>query len=113
MAVERLDPQTHRAIEALDHYARYVFASQFVAGRRTLDVACGLGYGAKILADAGASAVVAVDRSNEAIAEAQLKYADRRITYRCVDAYALQTELVGVFDVIVSFETIEHLPDPD
>ena len=67
MTLERLDPRTHNKLETLDHYARYVFASQFVPGKRILDIACGFGYGAKLLRGAGACHVVAIDNSEEAI----------------------------------------------
>ena len=50
--------------------ARYAFASAFAPGRRTLDIACGTGYGTKLLHDAGAESVCGVDISSDAIAHA-------------------------------------------
>lgn len=51
-----------------DHVARYEFvAGRLVPGSRVLDLACGVGYGAHILAKAGHK-VIAVDASPEAIA---------------------------------------------
>jgi SAM-dependent methyltransferase len=112
MTVERLDPKTFGKFETLDHYARYVFASQFVPGKRVLDIACGLGYGAKLLRDAGASHVVAIDNSEEAITYAETHYGDEQIDYYCADAHSVASVVTGVFDVVVSFETIEHLARP-
>jgi SAM-dependent methyltransferase len=112
MAVERLDPKTFGKFETLDHYARYVFASQFVPGKRVLDIACGLGYGAKLLRDAGASHVIAIDNSEEAITYAETHYGDEQIDYYCADAHSAANVVTGVFDVVVSFETIEHLARP-
>jgi SAM-dependent methyltransferase len=112
MTVERLDPKTFGKFETLDHYARYVFASQFVPGKRVMDIACGLGYGAKLLRDAGASHVVAIDNSEEAITYAETHYGDEQIDYYCADAHSAANVVTGVFDVVVSFETIEHLERP-
>lgn len=93
-----------------DHVARY----QFVAGRlapssRVLDLACGVGYGAMILARAGHK-VTAVDASPEAIAYARAHYAHPNITYVCATAEGLSAR--ERFDAVVSFETLEHLADP-
>src|SRR4051794_25977900 len=112
-SVERLDPKVYDKREALDHYVRYCFAAQFVAGKRVLDVACGLGYGSHLLRALGAAAVCGVDRSPEAIAYAAERYAADGVEYRCGDAHTLTELDLGKFDVIVSFETLEHVERPD
>ncbi len=91
-----------------EHRARYAFARSHVAGRRVLDVACGSGYGSRMLRDAGARVVVGVDCSASAVDYAQRRYGTAGVTFAKADACDL-TEL-GRFDVIVSFETVEHLP---
>ena len=51
---ERLIPEHNQ--ESLiygEHMSRYVFAEQFVSGKKVLDVACGSGYGAVVLKKAG------------------------------------------------------------
>ncbi len=113
MALERIDPRECRDTYVLDHYGRYCFTSPFVAGKRVLDVACGYGYGSHLLWEAGAGAVVGVDLSPEAIAYAREKYAAPGIEYVQADATELSKAVSGVFDVVVSFETIEHLREPD
>ncbi len=91
------------------HLARYRFAAKFVAGRRVLDIACGVGYGSALLHVAGAASVLGVDLSPEAIAYAIDHY--RRPGIEFVQADAV-TYLPGQpFDTAVSLETIEHLPD--
>ena len=40
----------HRTL-ACEHWHRYLFATQFVAGKRVLDIACGEGYGSCLLAE--------------------------------------------------------------
>ncbi len=98
-----------------EHLARYGFASRWVKGKRVLDLACGSGYGSKMLAEAGAKSVVGVDLSKEAIAHARRHYAGRTIRYLVGDGEDLSR--LGLrdqsFDLAVSFETIEHLRHPE
>jgi SAM-dependent methyltransferase len=91
-----------------EHIARYRFATGFVRGKRVLDVACGEGYGASSLAKAGASSVVGVDISDEVCEHARRKYG---LDARTGDAAGIPLPDRSV-DVIVSFETIEHVPAP-
>jgi SAM-dependent methyltransferase len=111
MAPERIDPAKQQDKWVLDHYARYLFAAPLVAGRRVLDIACGLGYGSHLLAQAGAQAVIGVDISPEAIAYAREHYAHERVLFECKDIVALNIDTDGRFDVIVCFETLEHVPE--
>jgi SAM-dependent methyltransferase len=94
-----------------DHIARYHFCQPYCRDKRVLDVATGTGYGADILRRQGAREVVAVDRSPEALAYAEQRYGTDKIRWLEGNAYALPFE--AEFDVVVSFETIEHLKEPD
>lgn len=98
-----------------DHVARYEWAAQYLPpGSRVLDIACGVGYGAAILADVGHT-VVAADRSPEAIEYAREHYARPGVTFLCATAELFDPSsnpAVNKYDAIVSFETIEHLKDP-
>jgi 2-polyprenyl-3-methyl-5-hydroxy-6-metoxy-1,4-benzoquinol methylase len=53
MARERLEIDLHKGLhrdeEEQVHIARYDFASQYVAGKKVLDIACGVGYGSCLL----------------------------------------------------------------
>ncbi|GEM_PF-2020797 len=100
---------------ATEHLARYAFAAPLCRGRRVLDVACGEGYGTYLLAHAGASAVVGVDVAAEAIAVAEARFSAPGVRYLAGDATDLPAVLGGEapFDLIVSYETIEHVPDVD
>jgi 2-polyprenyl-3-methyl-5-hydroxy-6-metoxy-1,4-benzoquinol methylase len=62
---ERFVPGTKGEIW-IEHWHRYHFASRWVAGKRVLDVACGEGYGAALLARRAAH-VTGVDLSAAAI----------------------------------------------
>jgi SAM-dependent methyltransferase len=97
---------------AHEHWHRYAFARRFVAGRRTLDVACGEGYGSALLASAAAT-VIGVDVAPEVVAHAAQRYRDRsNLRFEAGSASRLPLEDASV-DAVVSFETIEHLPRED
>ena len=94
-----------------DHVARYEWAARLLAPEsRVIDLACGVGYGAAILHDAG-HAVAAFDRSAFAIEYARRHYHCRAgIRYGVADANELS--LASTFDAAVCFETVEHIEDP-
>jgi SAM-dependent methyltransferase len=93
------------------HTERYEFALKFVHSGRVLDCACGAGYGSEMLAKAGdgTQLVVGVDIDPLAIEHARANHGGDRIEFVCADAIRFESE---AFDTIVSFETIEHVPDP-
>ena len=91
------------------HLAAYRFARARAAGRTVLDAGCGEGYGAALLAEV-AVRVVGADRT-EAIALAAARHRDPRLELRAIDLERLD-DLDGRFDLVVSFQVIEHLPDP-
>jgi SAM-dependent methyltransferase len=74
-----------------------------------VDVACGVGYGAHILAQAG-KIVTAIDCDEESIEFAKAHYADPRINFRVANANDLGR--LPPQDAAVCFETIEHLECP-
>jgi ubiquinone/menaquinone biosynthesis C-methylase UbiE len=97
---------------AYEHWHRYAFARQFVAGRRVLDAACGEGYGSALLG-AVAATVVGIDIDAKAVVHAEARYGftDR---VRFVEGSCAQLPLADAsFDVVVSFETIEHVDAAD
>ncbi len=97
---------------AHEHWHRYAFARRFATGRRVLDVACGEGYGSALLA-AVAREVTGVDIAQEAVAHATQAYRDvGHLRFVRGSAAALPLPDASV-DMVVSFETIEHLPRED
>ena len=93
---------------AYEHWHRYAFARRFAHGKRVLDVACGEGYGAALLGAVAAS-VVGVDIDIATIEHARSTYGDGT-KLRFVAASGTSLPLPGAsFDIVVSFETIEHL----
>lgn len=94
------------------HLERYQFAASHLrAPKRILDLACGVGYSARLLSDRYPdAAVIGVDLSDEAIQYALSHYASANVTFIKADAMTFSDD---PFDVVVSLETIEHLPDPN
>ncbi|MBL8763425.1 MAG: methyltransferase domain-containing protein [Phycisphaerae bacterium] len=111
-ALERLDPAAQPDHQAAQHYARYEWAAGFLPAHRVLDCACGFGYGSALLRERGASSVLGVDVSDDALRYARAHYARDGIEYRAHDALKLRDAGIGPFDLIVSLETIEHVADP-
>ncbi len=94
------------------HLERYRFAAQFARERVVLDCACGIGYGAFLLATrGGASRVTGVDIAKEAIRKAKGLYRNLNLSYEIIAPSSLPFE-DKLFDTIVSFETIEHADSP-
>lgn len=93
-----------------EHRARYAFAARYARDRRVLDVACGSGYGTRIFHEAGAAAVVGIDSDAGAVDHARRNYGCQEITFLQADACAPPS--MPPFDLIASFETIEHLDNP-
>jgi SAM-dependent methyltransferase len=92
----------------LEHWHRYYFAASLARDRRVLDVASGEGYGSALLAST-AREVIGVDAAADAIAHARDAYKDRP-NLRFVTADCAQLPFPdAAFDLVVSFETIEHI----
>lgn len=90
-----------------EHIARYAFAARLAAGKRVLDLGCGTGYGTAELAK-HATEAVGVDIAADAIKYATVHYPAAH--FLRVPA----TELPfsdAAFDLVTSFELIEHLSD--
>ncbi|HEX7341269.1 MAG TPA: glycosyltransferase [Rhodanobacteraceae bacterium] len=103
---ERYVPTEHGEIRH-EHLHRYAWCMPLVEGKQVLDIACGEGYGAAMLAGS-AKSVIGVDIDPTAVAHAKREYVDvENLDFRRGDAALIPIESDGV-DVVVSFETIEH-----
>jgi SAM-dependent methyltransferase len=102
---ERLVPQLVGDI-AHEHLHRYALAVALANGKEILDLACGEGYGANLLAQV-AREVIGVDSDEAAVEHARQAYpaGNLRFDVGTCDAVPLPA---GSVDLVVSFETIEH-----
>ena len=94
---------------AIEHLQRYRAILDLAAGKTVLDAASGAGYGSRILAER-ARLVCGVEIDPEAVAQAQERYGDANLCFVQGSASFFPFP-AGTFDLIVSFETIEHLPE--
>jgi MoaA/NifB/PqqE/SkfB family radical SAM enzyme/ubiquinone/menaquinone biosynthesis C-methylase UbiE len=88
---------------------RYNFAVPFIEGKKILDIGCGARKGPYFLAQK-AQEVVGVDNSSKAMEYVQQKWKKENISYFVMDATDLQFDN-DTFDVVISFEVIEHILD--
>jgi SAM-dependent methyltransferase len=95
-----------------EHLARYRWAAGLVEGRRVLDAACGTAYGSALLRAAGAASVLGVDIA-EAVVESARAEMPAGVELRVGDVQDLAFLEDDSFDVVVCFETIEHVRDRD
>lgn len=105
---ERFIPTEQGRIR-LEHYHRYAIALDVVKEKNVLDVACGEGYGSYFMAEV-AHSVVGVDISDEAVQHALKTYTKPNLVFHQGSATNLNFADAS-FDVVVSFETIEHLAE--
>lgn len=90
------------------HIGRYIFASSFVGDKSVLDIASGIGYGSHFLMTKGAKMIVSADKEFGNLAFSKKHYSSLKIYRVNVDAEKLPFSSEQ-FDIITSFETIEHL----
>ncbi|WGZ93711.1 MAG: methyltransferase domain-containing protein [Candidatus Thiothrix putei] len=95
----------------MEHYHRYAMVLELIKGKTVLDVACGEGYGSAMMAEV-AHSVIGVDISHEAVAHASETYEKKNLQFQQGSAVNLNFS-DNTFDVVVSFETIEHLVEQE
>jgi ubiquinone/menaquinone biosynthesis C-methylase UbiE len=106
---ERLSMDSSAYIEILFHWQRYLAAAEVCRGKRVLDLASGEGYGSNALAREAAY-VLGVDVDADAVEAARQKYTADNLCFMQGSADRIPAEDAS-FDVVVSFETIEHMPE--
>lgn len=107
---ERFVPGIDNSQLKMEHFQRYLWARQLVTGKNVLDAACGEGYGSSILAQK-AQSVIGLDIDKTSVDWARNKYAKQNnLMYLQGSIEKLPLEDNSV-DVVVSFETIEHVDE--
>lgn len=97
------DPQLE-----IEHFQRYNSVLPIVKDKVVVDAACGEGYGSKILSSVARS-VVGIDINEEAVQRAKDKYDNQENLSFVVASIAELPLAEKSVDVLVSFETIEHV----
>lgn len=103
---ERLTSEVDGQIE-IEHYHRYFLARELCRGKDVIDIASGEGYGSALLSQVSRF-VTGVELSPAAVAHASQTYARDNLCFLVGDARAIPAGNASV-DIVVSFETIEHL----
>lgn len=91
----------------IEHLHRYGIAMELVANQKVLDIACGEGYGSSLLA-AKALHVTGMDIDASTIESATAKYKKDNLSFVLSSAEKISAP-DSTFDIVVSFETLEHL----
>lgn len=95
----------------LEHLHRYLLACELATGKTVLDIACGDGYGSAMLARHAAQ-VTGVDIDTPTVERARGKYVADNLRFLQGSATDIPLDDDSV-DLVVSFETIEHLTEQD
>lgn len=95
----------------LEHLHRYAMACEFIKDKVVLDLACGEGYGTNLMSEY-ASGIIGIDISETTINHARTKYRKDNLNFICASAIKTTLDNHSV-DVVVSFETIEHLVEQE
>ena len=90
---------------------RYFKTLPYVKNKDILDCACGIGWGSYLIACVGDNHVTAVDLSKEAITAAKNYFNHPNIDF--INGDIDEIKIGKKFDIICSFETIEHVQDPE
>lgn len=106
---ERVVPGKTPELNFRESQMRYGFARNLAKGRVVLDIASGTGIGTHDLFKAGAIACIGLDLNLPAVRYAKSHY--ENCEFAVCDAHSLCLPDRSV-DLVVSFETIEHLDNP-
>ena len=106
--IERMDMGSEDLNGVLEHWNRYLSVLEFCRGKDVLDAACGTGYGSSLLAREARS-VIGLDISNDVIQKASVEYPRTNLKFRVGNVTEMPLPESSI-DVVLSFETIEHIP---
>ena len=90
-----------------EHFHRYALVLELARDRDVLDIACGEGYGTAALALVARSAL-GVDVDATTVRHAAARYTAMNVDFRAGECTQIPAA-DAAFDLVVSFETIEHL----
>src|SRR3546814_6614922 len=94
------------------HAASYGFVEPLCSGEKVLDLGCGSGYGTHRISKLAEEAHGA-DVAGDAIAYAKSHYTNENLHFLKVQADSPLPYPAASFDVVLSFQVIEHVLDDD
>jgi protein-L-isoaspartate O-methyltransferase len=103
---ERYVPEVRGQIY-YEHFHRYALVLEMARDRDVLDIASGEGYGSAALALVARS-VLGVDKDEDSVRHAAARYTAMNLDFRAGDCTHIPVADASI-DLVVSFETIEHL----
>ena len=101
-AIDKNDPWWGEHVHRYDEALKYIKNTDTV-----LDIACGTGFGSHILAQNTEGVVVGGDIASDAVVLCQKSWQKENLQFKVLDGTNLAFE-DAYFDMVVSFETIEH-----
>ena len=108
---ERFIPEAKDEELEIEHLERYECIRELVKGKKVLDAACGEGYGSHLLSQT-ADSVLGIDIDQKTIEHAKRKYCgSTNLSYEQASVSDMSIVPSNSMDVIVSFETIEHIDE--
>lgn len=110
---ERVIPDRYELQPMLqEHLVRYSFAASYVQDADVIDLGCGCGYGAHLLATSGARSVIGIDSDPEAVRYARDHYQAPNLTYNVMDVTSLALQAQR-FTAAICLEVFEHVQNYD
>jgi len=101
----------------VEHLTRYVFCLGFCINKKVMDVACGTGYGLEMISSVAQCGLgVDIDQKSLDFAQKNYKFYGKNfgLIKRDLEKDPLNSGFFAkTIDTVTSFETIEHLENPD
>jgi 2-polyprenyl-3-methyl-5-hydroxy-6-metoxy-1,4-benzoquinol methylase len=107
---ERYVPGTWLDLALYEHVPRYLLAGGLAPQKTILDLGCGTGYGAAMLARQGAASVVGLDIDPSTIEWAKSAHREKNLSF-CVSTDLGAGFPSHTFDLVTCFEMIEHVSE--
>ena len=95
-----------------EHLVRYAIALKYCSMNNVLDISCGTGYGTNLLGSVSNS-IAGGDNDLSALEYARKKYGLKNLRQIDIEKQTIDQVFNQKFHIIVSFETIEHIENPD
>lgn len=104
-------PRSREGLDAAGEWHQFRTLLPALAGKRVLDLGCGLGWHCRYAAERGASSVIGVDLSERMLAEAERRNAHPAVEYR---RQAIEdVDGIEAFDVVISSLALHYVASFD